>query len=405
MKSIMFLPGNSFVSRNYLSTPLFEQLIKIKEIYDLNIYFAGIESNPVSKEIGEKTASFLSNYDISYIPVIPEKGFLSERLFWKLRQDYIHRSSVYRFNELNSFITHKRYKDITSNFKNRNHKLLWNTDVWPNYLGFPFPRSNKILKLITKMLGSKIISGQHSIRETFQRISPDILFIGDTQTPLSFTYALYGLMQKSYVIGNVRTWDHLTKNGPLIPNLSEYWVWNDMMKEEMTKSHHVDPALIKIVGSPQFDNYFNLQELNTENILKEKNISPEKNIILFGANRYHRGIGEPSIAKHIAERIKSFHYSKSNFQLVIRSHPMDQDFENRFKDLGKYPFVRLLRTPDIDFFDPIEYKKDGYLMASMLAQSKMLICGQSTLAIDASCTDTPIINMILANHLIHQSIP
>ena len=32
-------------------------------------------------------------------------------------------------------------------------------------------------------------------------------------------------------------------------------------------------------------------------------------------------------------------------------------------------------------------------MASLLAKSKMLICGQSTLAIDASCTNTPIINL------------
>ena len=72
---------------------------------------------------------------------------------------------------------------------------------------------------------------------------------------------------------------------------------------------------------------------------------------------------------------------------------MDQDFEKRFEDLKNYSFVKLLKTPNIDNFDPIEYKEDGYLMASLLAKSKMLICGQSTLAIDASCTNTPIINL------------
>ena len=201
------------------------------------------------------------------------------------------------------------------------------------------------------------------------------------------------MINKSYVIGNVRIWDHLTKNGPLIPNLSEYWVWNDTMKNEMTKFHNVKTDLINVIGSPQFDNYFNIKNLNVDSILESHGVKSNENIILFGSNRFHRGIGEPSIAKHIAEKIKSFSYSKSNFQMVIRSHPMDQDFEKRFEDLKNYSFVKLLKTPNIDNFDPIEYKEDGYLMASLLAKSKMLICGQSTLAIDASCTNTPIINL------------
>ena len=282
-KSIMFLPGNSFVTRNYLSTPFLEQLVKMKEAYNLDVYFAGIESNPVSREIMEKVSFFLSNHDISLIPLVSEKGYFRERFFWKIRQDYLHKSSIYRFNDFNSFVTHKRYKDITANFKDFNHKLLWRTDVWPSYLGFPFPKSKKILEIMKKLLTSKIISGHHSVKKIMNEISPDILFIGDSQTPISFTYAVYALMNKSYVIGNVRTWDHLTKNGPLIPNLSEYWVWNDTMKDEMTKFHNVKSDLIEIVGSPQFDNYFNVKNLNTDSILAEKNISSEqliKNIII-----------------------------------------------------------------------------------------------------------------------------
>ena len=74
-KSIMFLPGNSFVTRNYLSTPFFEQLVKMKESYNLDVYFAGIESNPVSREIMEKVSLFLSNHDFSLIPLVSEKGY------------------------------------------------------------------------------------------------------------------------------------------------------------------------------------------------------------------------------------------------------------------------------------------------------------------------------------------
>ena len=37
-KSIMFVPGNSFVTRNYLSTPFFEQLLKIKESRSIAVH-------------------------------------------------------------------------------------------------------------------------------------------------------------------------------------------------------------------------------------------------------------------------------------------------------------------------------------------------------------------------------
>ncbi|GIS28402.1 MAG: hypothetical protein CM15mP129_05990 [Chloroflexota bacterium] len=38
---------------------------------------------------------------------------------------------------------------------------------------------------------------------------------------------------KIKICGNVRTWDHLTKNGPVINGLDEYWVWNPIMKKEL----------------------------------------------------------------------------------------------------------------------------------------------------------------------------
>ena len=55
---------------------------------------AGIESNPVSIEIMKKVSLFLSNHDISLIPLVSEKGYFRERFFWKIRQDYLHKSCL-----------------------------------------------------------------------------------------------------------------------------------------------------------------------------------------------------------------------------------------------------------------------------------------------------------------------
>ena len=48
-KSIMFVPGNSFVTRNYLSTPFFEQLLKIKESYNLCSFIVTVYINKIPK--------------------------------------------------------------------------------------------------------------------------------------------------------------------------------------------------------------------------------------------------------------------------------------------------------------------------------------------------------------------
>lgn len=410
MKKILIVPGNFFVSRNYFSSPLIEKLYQMSTKEKLVIYVAGIESNPVSKEdFLYLSEYFQENYNIILIHLIDKLESPIDRVIWFLKNNYLQRSITYRFNEINKFVTHQRFKNITNIYKKMtNSEYLWKTDIWPRYLGFPFPRSKFILNLILKFLSLKNFFNNPHILKNLKSISPNLIILGDIQSPISFAYTNASKKLKIRVVGNVRTWDHLTKNGPVVPNLDEYWVWNNIMREELNKFHKVRQEKIYEVGSPQFDYYSyksnkeinNLTEYyNIINPLKKFKISSDSIVILFATNRPHRGIGEESIIEHICENIALGTYSKKTISIILRSHPHDDTFKKRFNKFKNYPFVKLMESPELSNYSPEEFREDMINVSILLQRSNLVLCGQSTFAIDASCTDTPIINIAFEGEL------
>ena len=237
---------------------------------------------------------------------------------------------------------------------------------------------------------------------------PDLVILGDIQSPVSFSYYKISKKNKIKVCGNVRTWDHLTKNGPVISNLDEYWVWNPIMKEELLKFHNITENKIFEVGSPQFDYYLNnkIQNENLVEFYKIKNpknefsLNDDSSVIFFATNRPHRGIGEETIIHHICENIALGVYPDKDITIILRSHPYDNTFESRFKEFEKYPFVRLFKSPELTNFNPFDFRDDMIKVNLLLERTKLVICGQSTFAIDSSCTDTPVINISFEGDII-----
>ena len=403
MRKILIVPGNLFVSRNYFSSPLVENLKRISIKDEIKIIVAEVEGNPIDDDSFERLKKFFEEMNnIQFVKLVRNPTSLWERVIWYLKNNFLHKSLTFRFNEMNNFITHKRYKDITkTNINKEDAKYLWNSDIWPKYLGFPFPKSKILFKIIFSIFTSFSFSKNRIIENNFKNLNPDLLILGDIQSPVSFSYSNYAKKYKVKTAGNVRTWDHLTKNGPVIKNLDEYWVWNPVMREELTKYHKIKDNKIFEVGSPQFDYYLN-NEIDDKNLIEYFNIketneefslNDETSIIFFATNRPHRGIGEESIIHHICENIALGIYPDKDISLILRSHPHDTTFTERFKEFKKYPFVRLFNSSQISNFDPIEFRDDMIRVNLLLKKSKLVICGQSTFAIDSACTDTPIINI------------
>jgi hypothetical protein len=410
MKKILIIPGNFFVSRNYFSSPLIEKLYQMSTNEKLVIYVAGLESNPISEENFKYLKSyFQDNYNIILLPLMDKLENPIYKFIWFMKNNFLQKSATYRFNEINKFVTHKRFKKITNFYRNTTKdEYLWKTDIWPKYLGFPFPKSRIILNLILKFLSSKIFFNNPSITKNLKDISPNLIILGDIQSPISFEYSNASRKLKIKIVGNVRTWDHLTKNGPVVPDLDEYWVWNNIMRDELNKFHKIRQEKIYEVGSPQFDYYSFKKQIEIDDLteyyklnspLTKFKISPDSVLIFFATNRPHRGIGEESIVEYICEKIALGNYSKKSVNIILRSHPYDETFNNRFNKFKNYPFVKLMESPKLSRYSPEEFREDMVNVSILLQRSSLVLCGQSTFAIDASCTDTPIVNIAFEGKL------
>ena len=173
------------------------------------------------------------------------------------------------------------------------------------------------------------------------------------------------------------------------------------MKEELINFHKINENKIFEVGSPQFDYYLNNKEANKDLIeyynvkdpINEFSLKTDSSLIFFATNRPHRGIGEESIIHHICENIALGVYPDKDITIILRSHPYDNTFEKRFEEFKKYPFVRLFSSPSLTDFIPSEFREDMIKVNLLLERAKLVLCGQSTFAIDSACTDTPVINI------------
>ena len=403
MKKVLIVPGNTFVSRNFFSSPMIENLKRISIKDNIKIIVAEIESNPIPNETFDKLKKiFEDDYNIQFVKLIKNPESPTEKLIWYLKNSFLHKALTYRFNEINNFITQKRFRDITkTQIKKDDKKYLWKSDIWPKYFGFPFPKSKIIFKILYYLFSSILFSNNKVIDENLKNLKPDLVILGDIQNPVSFNYFKLCKKYKIKICGNVRTWDHLTKNGPVISGLDEYWVWNPIMKEELIKFHKINVDKIYEVGSPQFDYYLNNSEANKDlmeyfkvkNPENEFSLNNDSSILFFATNRPHRGIGEESIIHHICENIALGAYPDKDITIILRSHPYDNTFEKRFEEFKKYPFVRLFSSPPLSNFIPSEFREDMIKVNLLLEKTKLVICGQSTFAIDSACTDTPIINI------------
>ena len=282
MKKVLIVPGNTFVSRNYFSSPLIENLKRISVKDNIKIIVSEIEGNPVSDEtFDELKKIFEDEHNIQFIKLIKNPESPIEKVIWYLKNSFLHKALTYRFNEINDFITQKRFRDITkTQIKKGDKKYLWNSDIWPKYFGFPFPKSKLIFKILYYLFSSIIFSNNKIINENLKDLKPDLVILGDIQNPVSFSYFKLCKKYKIKICGNVRTWDHLTKNGPVISGLDEYWVWNPIMKEELIKFHKVNEDKIYEVGSPQFDYYLNSKEANKDLMEYFKVKNPENELSL-----------------------------------------------------------------------------------------------------------------------------
>lgn len=141
------------------------------------------------------------------------------------------------------------------------------------------------------------------------------------------------------------SWDNVPK-GRLICRPQTYFVWSDLMKNQMNLLYkEINPENIFVVGSPQFEFYKREEfKLTKEQFFKEHNLDIYKKTICFSGDDIMSSPYDQIFLNDLCKSLLKF--KKENMpQIIFRRCPVD--FSPRFdKILDKYKHLITVINPD-----------------------------------------------------------
>ena len=229
----------------------------------------------------------------------------------------------------------------------------------------------------------------------FGEYKPSLVFSTDFLCPYEWGLTKAAKHYKVPVITMVPSWDHLTK-GRLPTKFDRVIVWNDFVREQLIDYYGYEPSEIFLSGIPQFDYYVRVRDkiLPRAKFLKTIGATPSQKLITYTTSPPIVSPYQQDIIEIICEAIKNGEI-KYPSHLYIRFHPADNF--SRYEKLRKYGDIVTFEAPGKSA-SSAKYVwnpdwKDMLHFANLLFHSDIVINVCSTVTIDASAFDTPVINI------------
>lgn len=243
-------------------------------------------------------------------------------------------------------------------------------------------------------------------QDSFKKYNPDILLVSSVGT---FHYDQYFMRQAkkngTKVITAVLSWDNTTTRGYPAAYSDMIISWTDVMKQELVDLNEIKEDKIEVGGVAHYDYYFDSGFIwSRKKLLSYFKIDKNKKIILFATKSPNCYSSNELIADIISSAISDGSIS-DEYILVIRLHPIYYRMKNSKlvfqKQLNeitglalKYSHV-VVNEPHIET-NVMNYsmpEKEIKLLASLLKHSSLMVNIFSSLNIEASVFDTPLVNV------------
>jgi len=371
MKTVLIILPDSFSQRNFLESPLLE---KLNSFSDIKIALVGHELKLPSL-IFEK---------ISGWPIVKNEALT---LFDKLRRrlvNFLSATLEFRFNERAGFAHHRLKRQM-----NRQYIIDKKHDSFGFFTAWPWPGSCLIYNLIYRLYNANILIDRHA-KKIFHLTKPDLVIVANCQKPLARNFVSLAKNQGLKVLGFVNSWDHLTTDGPVLKGLDEFITWNEKTIEELRTVQKINKPTHNI-GPIQMDNNFTPSYLLTEADFKNYfKIDQTKKIVVFGVYNKRLGDHEVGLADFLTR--KKILADKNAF-LIIRGHPKDQSFAERYGRFLNFPDMALCQNGRLFTANWQQSMPDGRLLNSLLKNCALVMCGPTTLTLDALQFNKPVINL------------
>ncbi|MGC1375506.1 MAG: hypothetical protein WA821_04750 [Anaerolineales bacterium] len=190
-------------------------------------------------------------------------------------------------------------------------------------------------------------------------------------------------------LGVVRSWDNVYKG--LRSRPQRLAVWNEINRREVIELEGYLPEAVTIIGSPQFDPYFDSGEVWSRARLAEAfGLDPHRLILVFASLGYFfPGFDETCWMDVLLQMIDEGSLP-GNPQLICRLHPWSR--LEHFQKYASHPNVRLSYVnrywPALTWYMT---RDDVVLVGNMLRHADVVITPGSTITLEAAIFDRPTI--------------
>ena len=170
-------------------------------------------------------------------------------------------------------------------------------------------------------------------------------------------------------------------------------VFNSLVRDELVEFNEMKEGDILISGLPQYDYFYSYVPVSKEEFCQKKNLSPEKEIIVYASMGRAFSSLDWDMVDFMYELTQSDSLVKKS-ELLVRFQP--NDFVDEV-ELKKRPHL-IYDIPGIRFgtkrgVDWDMNENDLNNLADTLKNMSVLVCYASSISIDASVFDKPVINI------------
>jgi hypothetical protein len=242
----------------------------------------------------------------------------------------------------------------------------------------------------------------HLYDDLFERYRPDLVVASTAGWRLDRYLlrdaAACGITTGAIVLG----WDNPSSHALPGAKIDYISCWSEAQKQELVKGSDWDPERIHIGGIPSYDGYFEKRWLMPrEEYFKLHNLEPQRKLLGYACSFVTYSPNIQNIAA-LARMVASDRLAEPS-QLLVRLHP------NHFTDVKRWANEReqiralVSEYPHVHLVEPVPLGGElGYYSgedmpekSSMMAHSDVFLTVYSTMAVEASIHETPIVSAVI----------
>lgn len=238
---------------------------------------------------------------------------------------------------------------------------------------------------------SRFFTGRDPFFELLKEHNPKLVFSSDIQNEYDVRLCRAARDRGIPVIGMVRSWDNLTSKGlvQIVPDL--FLVQNEIQAREAKEFHGIPEENIRIIGIPHYDHYIKEKRSDRKLFFHRIGADPTRPLLLFAP------VGDRYIASNTVDRDVLQILDQvlpPSYQILVRYPPDDQVsfLQGKYRQSeGRIFFDKPRGRQEYAGTNEELNRENDMHLADTLYWSDTVVCGPSTICVDAAFFDKPIV--------------